>query len=137
MIVTVGVRDYLNRSRIFSMPDVNSRSTRGLLLGASPILAPTRPVRAMSHLAANLGQARGYAVDYRTGNAVYDNRFGLFVGGGLPPSPVAGIVDVDGTKHPFCIGCYQEGSTSFLQVNPINIDPKGSRYRSYWYIEND
>jgi hypothetical protein len=88
---------------------------------------------------ANLGLAYGYAVDYLTGNATGGTRSGAYVGGGMPPSPVAGVVDVDGTKYPFCIGCIDPNSTtaSALQGSKVVINPTGSRYRPYWYIEGD
>jgi type IV pilus assembly protein PilY1 len=89
--------------------------------------------------AANLGIARGYAVDYLTGNASYANRYGVYVGGGMPPSPVAGVVSVGGTKYPFCIGCINPdaANSSALQGTKVVINPKGSRYRAYWYRESD
>ena len=94
-----------------------------------------------SSCAANLGIARGYAVDFLTGNPG-DNapRSALYTGGGMPPSPVAGVVEVDGTKYPFCIGCITPGNsdcTSALQGCKVNINPTGSRFRAYWYREED
>jgi type IV pilus assembly protein PilY1 len=88
---------------------------------------------------ANLGIARGYAVDYLTGNATGGTRSGVYVGGGMPPSPVAGVVNVDGTKYPFCIGCIDPtaANASALQGSKVIINPTGSRYRPYWYIEGD
>lgn len=90
---------------------------------------------------ANLGIANGYAVDFLTGNAVSSlvPRYAAFVGGGMPPSPVAGVVSVDGTKYPFCIGCIDTSAanSSALQGGKVNVNPAGSRYRSYWYMEKD
>lgn len=89
---------------------------------------------------ANLGIARGYAVDYLTGNATGGGtRSGVYVGGGMPPSPVAGVVNIDGTKYPFCIGCIDPtaANASALQGSKVIINPTGSRYRPYWYIEGD
>jgi Tfp pilus tip-associated adhesin PilY1 len=89
---------------------------------------------------ANLGTAKGYAIDFKTGNAIGDSgRFAYYIGGGMPPSPVAGVVDVGGVKYPFCIGCADMGGAniSALQGSEVAINPTGSRYRSYWYIEND
>ena len=74
------------------------------------------------------------------------NRSITYVGGGLPPSPVAGIVDVGGTKVPFLLGggkppdgngnCVGEGCTP-LGGTKIEINPAGPRYRAYWYMKND
>jgi len=64
----------------------------------------------------NLGIARGYIISPFTGNG----QFSIFTGGGLPPSPVYGVVEIKGTdsngnetttKVPFCIGCGGTGST--------------------------
>ena len=66
-------------------------------------------------------------------------RNSIYVGGGMPPSPVAGVVDVDGTKYPFCIGCINTATanSSALQGSKITFHIKGPRSKAYWYIEND
>ncbi len=89
---------------------------------------------------ANLGIAKGYAIDFTTGNpAAGSARSAYFLGGGMPPSPVAGVVDVDGTKMPFIIGGVDTtaASSSALQGSKVEINPTGQRYRVFWYIQND
>lgn len=88
---------------------------------------------------ANLGIAKGYAVDFATGNPVGTVRSAQYVGGGMPPSPVAGVVDVDGTKLPFIIGGIDvdEANASALQGSKVEINPTGERYRVFWYIQID
>ena len=89
---------------------------------------------------ANLGIARGYAVNFLTGNAATGNtRSALFLGGGMPPSPVAGVVEVDGEKLPFIIGGVNttDANASALQGSKVEINPSGKRYRTFWYIKND
>ena len=83
---------------------------------------------------ANLGTARGYRIDFLTG----ESRFVVFDGGGLPPSPVAGVVIVDGQTVPFLIGGGNPDGTgpddkSAIggQEPPIPIPP--IRSRIYWY----
>ena len=88
---------------------------------------------------ANLGIAKGYAVDFTTGNPIGSVRSAQYVGGGMPPSPVAGVVDVDGTKLPFIIGGIDvdDANASALQGSKVEINPTGERFRSFWYIQND
>lgn len=57
----------------------------------------------------SLGTARAYTVDFQTGvmapnsNGVYAPD--TFASGIIPPSPVGGVVSIDGQSVPFCIGC--------------------------------
>ena len=93
-----------------------------------------------SSCSANLGVANGYAVNYLNGNASTGSaRFASYLGGGMPPSPVGGMVDIDGVRVPFLIGGIDTSlaNGSAFQVTKPNIDPKSKRYRSYWYIQND
>lgn len=89
---------------------------------------------------ANLGVARGYGMDFYTG----ESYFVIYDGGGLPPSPVVGVVLLDNDEpRQFCIGCAQPpgdddrdrggcarssigGCETETLVNP-------TRTRSYWY----
>lgn len=84
----------------------------------------------------NLGTARGYSVNFVTGAS----QFVIFDGGGLPPSPVSGLVTIDGETYPFLIGagnpdpgCTGADCTSSVgaQRPPIPIAPV--RSRTYWY----
>jgi type IV pilus assembly protein PilY1 len=88
----------------------------------------------------NLGTARGYAINFISG--AFD--FAVFDGGGLPPSPVAGVVDIGGTLVPFVIGGVkpaQDGQTdlgkqpggSALGGGEVEITVKALRTRTYWY----
>lgn len=77
---------------------------------------------------AKLGVARAYSVDIF--NATASSK--IFAGGGLPPSPIAGLVTIDGETVPFIIG--GEGPTPFDPSTPV-IDASGSRQRTYWYYK--
>ncbi len=77
---------------------------------------------------AKLGVARAYSVDIF--NATASTK--IFAGGGLPPSPIAGLVTIDGETVPFIIG--GEGPTPFDPSTPA-IDASGSRQRTYWYYK--
>ena len=91
----------------------------------------------------NLGIAKGYQIQPLTGKLSYV----VYNGGGLPPSPVAGSVDVkvNGVDMilPFCIGCGGSkdcvGSDCKTAIGggkpPISVST--SRSRTYWYKEVD
>ena len=92
----------------------------------------------------NLGTARGYRVNFLTGEA----KNVIFDGGGLPPSPVTGLVEVviNGEKRiePFIIGggnpdanCVGPDCKSALGGLKPTIPIKGDRKRTFWYQERD
>jgi type IV pilus assembly protein PilY1 len=89
--------------------------------------------------AGDLGTARAYQVNYLTAapaNGTQD-RSAEISGGGLPPSPVAGLVKLDdGRVVPFLIG---GSASSALEASlpssaAFPSQPKG---RAYWYISNE
>jgi type IV pilus assembly protein PilY1 len=93
----------------------------------------------------NLGEARSYAVDFLTGAGVrppdgsnpLDDAYSLVLtGGGLPPSPVAGLIDLGGgTVVPFCLGCGAQRSP--LEALLPDINPTPIRTKIYWKFKND
>lgn len=88
--------------------------------------------------AGDLGEARAYQVNYLTAapsNGTQDRSVEVS-GGGLPPSPVAGLVEIDGQVYPFLLG---GSATSPLEASlpssaAFPSQPKG---RAYWYISNE
>lgn len=95
---------------------------------------------------ANLGEAKGYAINPFTGS--YGSA--TFDGGGLPPSPVAGLVGLelpDGTTllRKFCIGCAGSDGTpggsgntpcnSALQNCLPNRVISSATRRIFWYTK--
>jgi len=94
-----------------------------------------------------LGRARGYAVNFLDSSSRDSGllRYAEFAGGGLAPSPVAGIVEVNATvdgktesvKVPFIIGgkppLTEVGSGIGGALAPVNVSPLRSRV--YWYIQ--
>ncbi len=54
----------------------------------------------------DLGKARGYALNFLTGGLRSGDtaRQGDFIGGGIPPSPIAGVVQIGDDKVPFILG---------------------------------
>jgi type IV pilus assembly protein PilY1 len=84
----------------------------------------------------NLGTARVYNIAYSNAasrnGTVYRNE--VIVGGGLPPSPVAGMVTLDdGTVMPFLIGGDGESPLAGSEPVPSGLanQPKNLQY---WYI---
>lgn len=113
---------------------------KGLVVAGIAYFGTNKPIDSTSACKTNLGEARGYAVKFLTGNANPNSpRSAIYTGGGMPPSPEAGIADIDGEMQPFCIGCIETSdvNASSLQVGKQTINPPASRFRSYWYIEND
>lgn len=96
---------------------------------------------------ANLGEAKGYALDPFKGTL----DFTVFDGGGLPPTPTVGIVTIlippanpgdppTSVKRSFCVGCGGASggsvggdSKSALGAGDLSKQvPKNVR-RTYWY----
>jgi type IV pilus assembly protein PilY1 len=116
--------------------DVNAPlATSGLVF-----FATNQPTDPSSTCAANLGAAKAYAISPFLGTTTTNN----IVGGGLPPSPVAGLITVqdgtnpDGTpkttEEKFCIGCAADCTSCSALENspPLNVIPKNLK-RTYWY----
>ena len=84
----------------------------------------------------NLGTARVYNVSYKNASSQNgtNNRNEVISGGGLPPSPVAGMVTLDdGSTVPFLIGGDPDSALqSLLPTGPATgSQPKAV---TYWYI---
>lgn len=117
---------------------------KSITIGGTVYFGTNQPNQTVANSCTNnLGIARGYAVDFITGNPVSGGvRSSVFAGGGLPPSPVAGVVEVDGQRVPFLLGGAKPGdpnnpNPSPLEGQKVPIDPKGTRTRVYWYIQGD
>ena len=90
--------------------------------------------------AANLGEAKAYASPLFCQTPTTD----ILQGGGLPPSPISGLVTVTYTSDatgaqvselmPFLIGGINPKSSAIEAVKPkITLPPK--RVRRYWYLD--
>jgi type IV pilus assembly protein PilY1 len=101
---------------------------------------PTPPSASSTTCSANLGIAKGYAMPLfciATGGSV-------LVGGGLPPSPVTGIVSIKRTtgplagqvvQKPFVIGSPECATKSALAACDPKFTIDQPRKRRYWYQE--
>ncbi len=88
-----------------------------------------------------LGEARGYWVNLFNGagavgtaGACGGARSSLFVGGGLPPPPVIGVVPVNGMARTVVIGAVQRNGSVSTAISPQEIKPiiKSKRRTIYW-----
>jgi len=102
---------------------------------------PTPP--AAGSCDSNLGLARSYAMSFLSGAATRasGSLSSTLVGGGLAPSPVAGVVDLgkpDGSEGgptvAFCIGC---GDKQRLDPTKPNIIVPTNRQKIYWNTKTD
>ncbi|HSQ82575.1 MAG TPA: hypothetical protein VLU54_15825 [Casimicrobiaceae bacterium] len=109
-------------------------------VGGFTYIGTNTPQLPSSDACSTLGVARGYQINFLTGAS----KFTTFANGGLPPSPVAGLVDVtvDGTDRlvPFCLGCGNPDGTGADATSsigggkpPIPVPPV--RKRVYWYLD--
>ena len=113
-----------------------------ITVGGVTYFSTNRPVAvSVTSCTSNLGEAKAYALDPFTStisSTVLD-------GGGLPPSPVAGLVEVpnqDGGTDvvPFIIGAgtgigADAGSGLGASIPPITVPT--TRHRTFWYINTD
>jgi len=114
-----------------------------LTIGGVVYFATNRPISG-AVCKATLGEARSYAISFLdgtgkrppggvdTGDDVYSE---VLTGGGLPPSPVAGLVDINGTVVPVCLGCGERRSA--FEAGSPPIDPSPVRRKVYWKFKND
>lgn len=92
-----------------------------------------------------LGTARGYAACFLHGGASCGtplpegtSRSEVFVGGGLPPSPVSGVVEINGKIVPFIIGGKPDApGGSALEAKLPSIPIKKDRTKVYRYKKID
>ncbi|WP_222615669.1 pilus assembly protein [Dyella telluris] len=103
---------------------------------------PTNPSSAPV-CTANLGIARGYAINVFTGLGMNGNGFVTFGGGGMPPTPVFGFVQIgSGVVAVLTGGGNQQGSgggaagaSSDIDVTQVSPPALHTRKRTYWYKE--
>lgn len=119
----------------------------GLLSGEQVVTAPltvfgvttfSTNTPQTSTCGANLGLTKVYNVSYldaSTTNTTTTNRFETVTGGGLPPSPVAGRVQLDnGNVVPFCVGCSAASPLAGALPRELNLVTQ-PKQRLYWYPE--
>ena len=83
----------------------------------------------------SLGTARAYQIDFQTGTSVPGLPLSsTFISQGIPPSPVGGVVTIDGVPTPFLIG----GAAPTV-LSPTKVVPqvKANRKPVYRYQRID
>ncbi|HRK56385.1 MAG TPA: PilC/PilY family type IV pilus protein, partial [Burkholderiaceae bacterium] len=88
---------------------------------------PTPP--ASDSCAGSLGEARTYAFPLFCEPAKYT----VVTGGGLPPTPVTGYVNVGSLRVPFVLGV----GNNRLDPEPPKLTVPQVKSRTYWFIDND
>ena len=117
--------------------------TSSVIVGGLVTFSTNRPVPAAAGTCSTtLGEARGYFLSLLNGSGAIGiggscggSRSGIFVGGGLPPSPVLGTIPVGGTPRTVLIGAIQRTPTV---SSPIGSQPfvppiRPTRKRIYWF----
>lgn len=125
------------RGWYLAMASTEQVVTSALLLFDTVTFSTHAPQVASSTSCVGLGTARNYNINYLNASASGD-RFEVIAGGGLPPSPVAGIVQLDdGTQKPFIIGGGTCATDSSLQGCEAVPPASGTRPKSwvFWDIE--
>lgn len=88
----------------------------------------------------NLGLARVYNLGYLNAKPVGATRSAVITGGGLPPSPVSGMVTVThpvtglAVTVPFVIGASGTSSLEGKSPEPL-ATPSRNKGRAYWYLQ--
>ena len=122
--------------------------TSAIIVGGMVTFSTNRPLSDTLSCSTRLGEARGYFVNLFNGSgaigtannaACGGTRSNTFAGGGLPPSPVIGIVPIDGVPTSVVIGAVQRDGSSSSPIKPDRIVPpiNQTRTRTYKYIKGD
>jgi len=121
--------------------------TSASIFGGLIFFSTNRPVPPTpGQCGADLGEARGYAVNLLNASGAADTealcggiRSGVFLGGGLPPSPVVGIVPVAGKPVTVMIGGIQRSGGASSPIGAQRVRPAitQKRLRTYWYTHGD
>jgi type IV pilus assembly protein PilY1 len=100
------------------------------------------PVGGGSGTCGGLGKGYGYAIDFFTGalpGGTSGNIWSPFTSPGIPPSPVSGVVNVNGTGVPFVIGARSSSGAggSALEGRKVTMPITQRRAKIYRYKKID
>ncbi|MGA0023072.1 MAG: pilus assembly protein [Burkholderiales bacterium] len=121
--------------------------TSSVIFGGLVFFSTNRPIPATPGVCTgNLGEARGYALNLLNGAGAVGTealcggiRSGTFTGGGLPPSPVTGVVPIGGKPVSVMIGGINRSGGASSAIGSQRVKPVISQKRSrqYWYSHGD
>ncbi len=120
--------------------------TTPLIAGGLVVFSTNRPTTSTNLCSFSLGEARGYWLNLLNGSGAIGVegscgglRSSVFTGGGLPPSPVRGVVRIDGRAQNVIISAVQrDGSvSSSIGGQKLVLPIKSRRHRIYWYQEGE
>ncbi|HZM36394.1 MAG TPA: PilC/PilY family type IV pilus protein [Burkholderiales bacterium] len=120
--------------------------TASVIFGGLVFFSTNRPHEVTEVCSNNLGEARGYALNLLNGSGAADtanicggSRSQVFLGGGLPPSPVTGTVPIGGKPVTVMIGGVQRTGATSSPIGAQRVTPTITqrRTRQYWYTEGD
>ena len=121
--------------------------TSSVIFGGLVFFSTNRPVPATPGVCTgNLGEARGYAVNLLNASGAVGTeelcggvRSGIFTGGGLPPSPVTGVVPIGGKPVSIMIGGISRSGGASSPIGSQKVKPTITQKRSrvYWYSHGD
>lgn len=111
-----------------------------VVLGTVTFSTHTPTAADPSTCGSNLGLARVYNLNFLNANPVGTKRFAVITGGGLPPSPVAGMVTVTNPNTgadmtiPFVIGANPDSPLEGKSPVPA-MAAAYVKSRAYWYLQ--
>jgi type IV pilus assembly protein PilY1 len=121
--------------------------TSAIIASGMVTFSTNRPVPAAAGTCATtLGEARGYWLNLFNGSggigvsgACGGTRSSIFVGGGLPPSPVLGTVPINGVPKTVVVGAVQRSGGASTPISPQEIIPAVATKRRtvYWKSSGD
>jgi type IV pilus assembly protein PilY1 len=113
-----------------------------LIAGGAVAFSTNRPIASVAGTCSNLGQALGYWVNLFNASGAIGvpgatcggSRSSVFVGGGLPPSPVLANVVVNGQAMTVTIGTAQLSGGVSSPISPQQVKPNivPTRKKLYW-----
>jgi type IV pilus assembly protein PilY1 len=118
--------------------------TSAVIAGGLVTFSTNRPIPAAAGTCATtLGEARGYFLSLLNGSGAIGDlgascggyRSGIFIGGGLPPSPVLGTIPIGGVPTTVVIGAIQRTGGGSSAIAPQRVIPpiRPTRKRIYWF----